>query len=422
LAHPAVQHHWDHLRLKADSERAAAALNKAYALLQALPDDMRLPLKPDHPWPPAVQATWSAAGESIEALAKLLESMAGRKSSNDAGAALASRLTYMKGCARALRAMLGGASGLLQFSPTKRYPSITIGPNDVRAAMMMRWGITPAVALFSGTLLYRGSTGAQLGPLIQELALPPDRTVMTAPLQPSWLLSTPRLMLPHLSEFERLVPPRAGSNGAGEDDLRHWLRHVAQEIVAAMDSAAGGMLVLMTGYARGALLAQEILRLNPDAAARLILQTAQGGLGTARQAFLQASNGSAVAKPPVWIATGPAAWASLDLSDGQSPADQDFLLTDLVIPALPFGANKSTTHVQRMAMAGFVAEISEAQRLFRQGIGRLVRREGLLRRRIWVLDGRLHHPARKAMMADFWRVLNAYPNTATIKPGDAVSR
>jgi ATP-dependent DNA helicase DinG len=78
------------------------------------------------------------------------------------------------------------------------------------------------------------------------------------------------------------------------------------------------------------------------------------------------------------------------------------------MPNLPFGLLRTTTHVSRMSRIGFAAEAIVTQRQFRQGIGRLIRREGLLHRRVWLLDGRLQHPSAVSYMMDFRRVLMPY--------------
>ena len=57
---------------------------------------------------------------------------------------------------------------------------------------------------------------------------------------------------------------------------------------------------------------------------------------------------------------------------------------------------------------GFGIEKIATQRTLRNGLGRGVRREGLVSRRYWVLDGRLQHPATFNYTADLRRVLQLY--------------
>lgn len=70
--------------------------------------------------------------------------------------------------------------------------------------------------------------------------------------------------------------------------------------------------------------------------------------------------------------------------------EDDYLLTDVIIPRLPFPpANQAG---QRAANYATGARIEASLRL-RQGMGRAVRAEGQPDRRIWILDGRLSSDA-----------------------------
>jgi CRISPR type IV-associated DEAD/DEAH-box helicase Csf4 len=80
------------------------------------------------------------------------------------------------------------------------------------------------------------------------------------------------------------------------------------------------------------------------------------------------------------------------MADKQAPAEQDLLLTDLYIPRLPYGCHRTLTHRRRVAALGFMVEVHETARMLKQGVGRLVRREGLRDRHIWLADSRLTQP------------------------------
>ncbi len=72
---------------------------------------------------------------------------------------------------------------------------------------------------------------------------------------------------------------------------------------------------------------------------------------------------------------------------------------------------RSTVHLARAARVGFVAEMIGTQRRFLQMIGRLVRREGLRDRRLWVLDGRLFAKFPMSHSTDLRGVLLPYIHT-----------
>lgn len=58
------------------------------------------------------------------------------------------------------------------------------------------------------------------------------------------------------------------------------------------------------------------------------------------------------------------------------------------------------------------------QRRFLQMIGRLVRRDGLRHRHLWILDGRLVNPASGNHTGDLRYVLNPYIHRQAIMPAD----
>lgn len=322
-------------------------------------------------------------------------------------------LAYATLAARALGQAVGNtASGSIEISKTRRAVTLSIGPRDVRATLLTRWMTTPVVALFSGTLMYRGANGPQIGPVIHEFALPPERTVMVPPHTANWVFESPTIHIPSVENFERFLPP---DDAYDEDELLQWGKRVAGIISDQVaPSAKGGTMVLMSGYDRATAVAEACKKLGIED--RLVLQKRAGGIVAAEHEFRERY---AAGEKPIWLATG-GAWTGLDLfdrdieSDREVPADEDFLLTDLVIPNMPFGLNKSPSHAYRVERAGFMVERFSAQQMFRQGLGRLMRRKGLSDRRIWLLDGRLYHPAKVKYMADFWRVIEQYANIQQI--------
>jgi CRISPR type IV-associated DEAD/DEAH-box helicase Csf4 len=124
-------------------------------------------------------------------------------------------------------------------------------------------------------------------------------------------------------------------------------------------------------------------------------------------------------KRPLWLAVG-GAWTGLDLG-GHDPYEEllgcpqlspsnDNVLTDLVIPRLPFGTNNSMSHVRRVRMQrSFPWDLLDAAFRFLQGLGRLVRRRGLsANRRIWILDGRLGGTDAKSRLSLFWSAIESW--------------
>jgi CRISPR type IV-associated DEAD/DEAH-box helicase Csf4 len=107
----------------------------------------------------------------------------------------------------------------------------------------------------------------------------------------------------------------------------------------------------------------------------------------------------------LWLGVGNA-WTGIDMADKQAPAEQDLLLTDVYIPRLPYGCNRTLTHRRRVAALGFMVEVHETARMLKQGMGRLVRREGLRHRHIWLADSRLTQPT--SHLKPILNLLSAY--------------
>jgi len=70
-------------------------------------------------------------------------------------------------------------------------------------------------------------------------------------------------------------------------------------------------------------------------------------------------------------------------------------------------AGDSKIHQARRAWMP-TAERDRAAFQFRQGIGRLMRREGARDQRLWVLDGRIWEPNQKWLFAPVKAILTAY--------------
>jgi ATP-dependent DNA helicase DinG len=276
---------------------------------------------------------------------------------------------------------------IMSFSPLRRYPSITVGPYSVRWLMEKLWENTVAVAGMSATL-YTPSAGGGIsnGYLMSKLAVPPGRLCSVGPVTLAWNTSTPTLCHPDHQAAERLCFPGAYEEEGGQPppmEYQNWMESVVQALRQATSTAAGGTLVLCPAF-------QDIheiaSRLASDLGARLLFQS-KGVSIQAQRAQYEALYRQGI--KPVWLAAGGGAWQGLDLRDAtaENPA-LDFLLTDLVI-LRPAFRQRSSTDWYRQQRRGFKVVLMEAALYLRQGAGRLIRREGLLQRRLWMLDGRL---------------------------------
>lgn len=284
----------------------------------------------------------------------------------------------------------------LNFSPRRRYPSLHTGPRSVKALMERIWDQVECAALLSATLALPDSAGLpRVGFMSTEMAVPTHRILVTPPVTQPWLY-VPTLHCVGRDRDDLRAPRDMSDEGDDENvNAAQWADKIAQEIRTAAETAQGGMLVLTTSYDRIKLLAKAMHDLRD----RLVVQIRKKGVRSAQVEFI-AKHGSR----PIWLATGPA-WTGLDIRDERVSAKDDFLLTDLVITNLPFGTNRSTTHAARMEWQR-TAERDRAALEFKQGIGRLVRREGVTGRRIYILDPRVW--VMQPYYTPFRKIIEAY--------------
>lgn len=282
-----------------------------------------------------------------------------------------------------IKAALSGVMTLkFEVSPIRKYPRLTVGRANLAKAMEFLWDHVIGAALVSATL-YSDDNSAKL--IRWKLGVPPERALYLPAVHPKWVSEAVQL-----SDMRVSLTP---------DDSDEWLDELAAATTRITDQAAGGTLVLCTSFHNAQSLAQ---RLSTTLGNRLVLQTATSSASTcASQYRLLYQQGI----KPVWIGLG-AAWTGINLSDDDQPAEKDWMLSDLIISRLPLGINRSLTHERRVAVAGFSIVAQEAAWQLRQGLGRLVRREGIPKRKLWVLDVRVDTKA--PWLTPFKRILKRY--------------
>jgi len=286
----------------------------------------------------------------------------------------------------------------LRFSNVQRYPSLSAGPRSLRFFFEPFWASWPCVALFSGTMyLPREDGGNAYSMLSVPLCLPSLRVIALPPIHPAWSKRFNLIVVPQ--GRADLVPP----SDDDEEDTQQTLWHeaVAREIAHYQETAAGGMVCLLTGYRHITGIAARLGDFLP-ADVTLVIQE-RGGFRRSLSQFLEARKRS---EKVIWLAAGPA-WVGMDIVDRSLPPHEDFLFTDLVIPRIPYGTLHSTAHHARMEWMK-TAERDRAAMQFRQGAGRLMRREGLLKRRLIFLDGRVHDLSKRWLIKPIKLILEKF--------------
>jgi ATP-dependent DNA helicase DinG len=261
-----------------------------------------------------------------------------------------------------LHAIALGGPGMVQASltPVRRYAVLTAGRDNLESIFTALWGRVGGAVLVSATLYGADDRAASLR---VALDVPAARFVTAPPVIPAWISAPVVLAQPVL--------------GVAPDDSAAWLDALAALVRKEAAAARGGVLVLLTSYTAVDGLAARLLELGE----RLIAQGGDLPGPVCVERFR-------VVDRPVWLGVG-YAWTGVDLSDKSRPAAEDRLLETLIMPRVPFGTNRTLTHQRRVKRLGFPVEVATAAVMFRQGLGRLVRRQGVSGKRLVVCDDRL---------------------------------
>ncbi len=290
----------------------------------------------------------------------------------------------LRAAQRAVNDALSGYSSIrLELSPVRNYPQLISGRSYLDKALALLWDCVAGGVMVSATL-FSDENRANLSRW--KLAVPKERALYLPPVHPAWTFTPVTL-----HSMKVAIPP---------DDSDAWADQSATALIQITQRAEGGTLVLCTSHANIEILAKRLSPLGE----RLIVQSRTA---SASICAMQYRAKFRAGERPVWLGLG-AAWTGINLADDEAEtASEDFMLTDLVISRLPIGLNRTLTHERRVAIGGFGVISQEALWHFRQGIGRLVRREGQLRRHLWVLDSRLE--SKEPWVIPFRKILAKYP-------------
>jgi CRISPR type IV-associated DEAD/DEAH-box helicase Csf4 len=296
-----------------------------------------------------------------------------------------------------------GAMAILSFSPIRSFPQLRVGARDVSRHLEYLWRSVFSAGCVSATLYLPRGDGFSSQYQARLLAIPDGMTREYPPIGAGAHESIRGVFVPEKIERDDhlwLAPPSRGENLSAKEYLaRHtqWIDELADALTVIYAGAAGGVLALMTSFESVSSLVKVLASTRPDIP--IVAADADFPLAMQKRRFLAlAANGV----KPLWLAVG-SAWTGLDVGGHtydsigapNLPPGEDNVLTDLVIPRIPFGTNKTITHKVRVERHPWMPwEILDVVFRFRQGLGRLVRRGGLPRnRRIFMLDGRVHDPS-----------------------------
>jgi len=278
---------------------------------------------------------------------------------------------------------------IVRRSRVRGWCSISVGPKSVGHILKSIWDNVRGVACVSGTLAIPRVGWSDYAFAANTLALPSLSLVALPPVVARWIYD-PTCHIPSAQEQSSLSYSHNNEFLAGDrPDGLLWLNEVSGCIYRISGSAAGGVLVLCNSYADAESLHRRFSESDRKRTS-LLHKRDEAPLSALKYAFLDACESARKGdgRYPILFATG-GAWTGLDISLGDLPPADDLALTDLVVTRCPWNSNHSVTHKQRVKTLGFCAQSSDTAFRLRQGIGRLMRREGSTHRRLHILDGRM---------------------------------
>lgn len=282
----------------------------------------------------------------------------------------------------------------IEYSPHWRYPMFSVGPANVKPQLSAMWNsASGGAALVSATFWLPSWDGSFRVDYMRDLlALPIHRLDTPPPVEWKEIYHSPVRYVFSKEMIGQLVPPEDSTSERYAD----WCQAQGRMIARFNVDAVGGTLVLCTSYQQVRLLSEAMVA-EGIAPERIVVNS--GRLIDDQERFVAAHTEGL---KPLWLVLGPG-WAGVDLvqRDGSGmpvPSELDTLLTDLVVTRIPFGLNRSVTMQARMEK-NFKSTTYEAMLRLKQGLGRLIRRQGLKGRRLLVLDGRLEQPGLSPFMA-----------------------
>lgn len=317
---------------------------------------------------------------------------------------------------------------ILSFSPVRHYPQINTGETNTLGYLSDIWARAEAVAIVSATLYIKRYNTYSSNYISNILGISRQRRIEYPPIVAKWTKDIVKTvyMPPADKQLSDDLTP-VGRSFRGNETERsekksRWDNAIAERIVNIYTNAPGGTLVLMTAYADCIAVSEIIKRKLTDIP--LVVANNNTTLNDQKIQYIELTKSGT---KPLWLAVGNA-WVGLDIN-GKSIGlghedifEKDNVITDLVIPKIPFGANNSLSHILRMMKLDNNTsdiELMETMMKFKQGLGRLVRLEQQRpNRQIHILDGRLNQPRYKGFLSLIRALIDTYPNVLSMDYDD----
>lgn len=309
-----------------------------------------------------------------------------------------------------------GRLSLLEFSPVRAYPRVSVGEVDCSRYFKSMWARVKSAIVVSATLYIKRYNAYSCAYMRRLLSIDDIRLGEYPPVHAKWIKTTVKTVYvpAKFNEKDSSLMPVGRQFRGTEDELMFakevWCRALSERILHAYDKAAGGVLVLMTSYEELALLVSFLPPSIP-----IVYASSDNTLSEQKAEFVRLSK---LGQKPLWVSLG-GAWVGMDVSGRdvgltkEQVPELDNVLTTLVIAKIPFGLNKTLSHSIRAVRDTYQGDVELMDTLMRlkQGLGRLVRLENQPKNReIYLLDARFTHPRYRGFLAPVKALFETYPH------------
>lgn len=270
----------------------------------------------------------------------------------------------------------------LHLSPVRGEVSIQTNPGKPLDWLNFTWLLSGQAVLISGTLAASTKGGVtSYMPVAGKLSVPFDRIHPVDPIETSWLRESVTIFAPYQSKNQKSVarfkggPFHPPQHQCGKRMIEKWAASQAAYITSRIKDGEGGAIIVCTSYDQISML-KKLLKasLKPVKEIHLFASDRNRSVVSQVNEYKAAYKAG---KRPIWISIV-AVGTGVDITDEQVLPSDDKMLNSIFITRIPISAGDES----------WQDKMNDAVILFKQIIGRLVRREGRSGMQIHVMDAR----------------------------------
>lgn len=270
----------------------------------------------------------------------------------------------------------------LYLSPVRGEASIQTGPSNPKDWLQFTWLLASQAVLVSGTLATSALGGSvSYIPFAGRVAIDFTRIHAVDPIESEWIRESVSLFAPKESKNTKELDRFENTAFKAPDHKNHeafktWIVHQAAYIAEFVSTGEGGAIIVCTSYAQIEALAPTLKKLLKNVPnIHLMMSEKSRSMVSQVTEYKMAYKSD---QRPIWLSIT-AIGTGVDITDSLAPPINDKMLHTLFITRLPLGFGETNNWNDK---------ISSAVILFKQILGRLVRRQGREGMQVHIMDAR----------------------------------